>query len=147
MIKYQQNADAAQASDLQDDLYLIEAEQVYLVASRCNECSRVHFPKRDYCAACATPNLSEIRLSQVGHIGAFSLIDRQPADAFIKAPYLQAEIEMPEGVSVFTVIEPPAASDLKIGMEARTILRVFETPNGQKRTFMFQPVLPQGGAK
>lgn len=144
MTQHRTSEGESDVADLQRDLYAIEAGQAYLLANKCTACNRVHFPKHRYCAKCGSPDLVELRLSRVGRIGAFSFIDRQPADAFIEAPYLQAEVEMPEGVSVFSVIEAPAQGELAIGMPAEVIVRVFETQDGPRRAFLFRPILKGG---
>ncbi len=75
---------------------------------------------------------------RTGKIGAFSYIDRQPADAFIAAPYMQAEIELPEGVSVFTILEAPSLYALAIGREAEVALKTYDTPQGRRRAYVFR---------
>lgn len=125
---------------LQEGLFVIENGAGFLLGNRCLECDRMHFPVHAYCARCGSANLETLRLSRTGKIGAFSYIDRQPADAFIKAPYMQAEIEMPEGVSVFTVIDASSEDELAIGMTAETAIETFETPMGRRRTYIFRPV-------
>ena len=144
MTPRENNTDEKDSPDLQDNLYVVDEGDIYLLANRCSTCDRVHFPKHHYCAKCGSPALDEFRLSPIGKIGAFSLIDRQPADAFIQAPYIQAEIEMPEGISVFTVIDAPSIDALAIGMNAKVALKVYETPGGPKNTYIFRAIKTQG---
>lgn len=125
---------------LQEGLFVVENGAAILLGNRCLTCGRVHFPKHAYCAKCGGDALETLKLSRSGKIGAFSYIDRQPADAFIRAPYMQAEIEMPEGVSVFTVIDAGSEDELAIGMTAEAAIETFDTPLGRRRTFIFRPV-------
>jgi Predicted nucleic-acid-binding protein containing a Zn-ribbon len=128
---------------LEQGLYAIEDGAPVLLGNRCAPCDRVFFPRRDYCACCSSPILDEVTLSRQGKIGAFSLIDRQPADAWIEAPYIQAEIEMPEAVSVFTLLDGADAETLAIGQPAEVALRLLPTAEGARSVFVFTPV--EGG--
>lgn len=125
---------------LEPGLYALEGGEPVLLGNRCAPCDRVFFPRRDYCACCTSPILDEVTLSRRGKIGAFSLIDRQPTDAWIEAPYIQAEIELPEAVSVFTLLDGARAESLAIGQPAELALRLLPTPGGARSVFVFTPV-------
>ena len=131
---------------LQGGLFHIDPEGPALMGNRCAPCDRVFFPRRDWCACCSSPILDEVTLSRTGKIGAFSLIDRQPADAWVSAPYVQAEIELPEGVSVFTVLHPADTAALSIGQTARLELRALPTPDGTRAVYVFAPVADEVAA-
>lgn len=141
-VRSQPNPDAG-VPELQDGLYRAEGEECRLIGNRCLTCVRVFFPKRARCARCSTPDLAEVSLSRTGRIGAFSLIDRQPADAWIRAPYIQAEIEMPEGVSVFTVLDAPSLEAVDFGMEAELAFMTVEGPQGAFTAYVFRPLETQ----
>ncbi len=132
------------APDLQSGLYRLVDGRPRLVGNRCNACGRMHFPRHAWCARCCSGDLTDVPLAEHGRIGAFSWIDRQPADAFIRAPYMQAEVEYPEGVSAFSVIEA-VPGDLEPGMPAEVVLRAYETPEGPRRAFVFRPVATERG--
>ena len=125
---------------LQDGFFVVENGATYLVGSKCSECGRIHYPQHEYCAQCCSPRLEPIRLSRRGKIGSFSYIDRQPAEAFVKAPYMQAEIELPEGVSIFSVIDAKSQNELAIGMTAEVDVEDYDTPGGKRQAFIFRPV-------
>lgn len=127
------------APDLQPGLYRVVDGHVRLVGNSCNDCGRMHFPRHAWCARCCSGNLADVELPAQGRIRAFSWIDRQPADAFIRAPYMQAEVEFPAGVSAFSIIEA-LPGELTAGMAAETLLRIYDTPEGKRRTFAFRPV-------
>lgn len=132
-------AGEAAAPDLQPGLYRLVDGRPRLVGNRCNACGRTHFPRHSWCARCCSGELTDVPLSEHGSIGAFSWIDRQPADAFIRAPYMQAEVEYPEGVSAFSVIEA-VPGEIETGMAAEVVLRTYDTPDGPRRAFAFRPV-------
>ena len=130
--------------DLQVGLYKVVDGRVRLIGNRCNHCGRMHFPRHQWCAKCCSPDLEDVGLNENGRIRAFSWIDRQPADAHIQAPYMQAEIEFPEGVSVFSVVEA-RPGDLAIGDNVELALRDFDTPKGPRRAYVFRRSQIDGG--
>lgn len=140
MSQFETIAEPDHPEPLHDGLYRLEPEGPALIGNRCAPCDRVFFPPRDYCACCTSPILDEVSLSRTGRIGAFSLIDRQPADAWVSPPYLQAEIELPEGVSVFTLLDTDDIDRVSIGQDARLELRALATPEGPRTVFVFSPV-------
>lgn len=130
--------------DLQVGLYQIVDGHPRLIGNQCGACGRMHFPRHEWCARCCSPDLTDVLLNQRGRVSAFSWIDRQPADAFIRAPYMQAEVEMPEGVSAFSIVEAEFGG-LKIGETVELALRNFDTPDGRRQAFVFRPIQRQGG--
>ncbi|BCH29789.1 hypothetical protein MesoLjLc_17190 [Mesorhizobium sp. L-8-10] len=129
--------------DLQPGLYRLIDGKPRLVGNRCTACGRIHFPRHAWCAQCCGGDLEDIDLAERGRIGAFSWVDRQPPDAFVQAPYMQAEVEFPDGVSAFSVIEA-SPGELKTGMPAEVVLRTYETSQGCRQTFVFRPVKGEG---
>jgi hypothetical protein len=90
-----------------------------LVASRCSACDKTFFPKRKFCGKCGSADgQQEVLLNGKGTLYAFSLIDRKSQYTMIEPPYVQAEIRMPEGVHVFTVMDNCDSKDLRTGMDA-----------------------------
>lgn len=132
------------APDLQPGLYRLVDGQPRLVGNRCKSCGRAHFPRHAWCAKCCSGDLEDFDLATQGRIGSFSWVDRQPADAFVRAPYMQAEVEYPEGVSAFSVIEA-MPGELRTGMSAEVALRTYETSQGPRQAFVFRPVKDQEG--
>lgn len=134
---------AGAVTDLQPGLYRLVDGQPRLVGNRCKSCGRAHFPRHEWCAKCCSGELENFNLSARGRIGSFSWVDRQPADAFVRAPYMQAEVEYPEGVSAFSLIEA-LPGELKTGMPAEVALRTYETSQGPRQAFVFRPAADQG---
>lgn len=113
-----------------------------LLANRCTHCDRIFFPRRTFCGQCCAPDLQDIELSARGRVHCFSLIDRKPKAAVIEPPYLQAEVAMPEGVHVFTVLDHCTASDVHIGMEVEVYVDEVNAPGGSGKAmaYKFKPV-------
>ena len=135
-----------QMPPLQEGLYTVLDGAPQLIANRCDACSRVFFPRRQYCGRCSSPALRDIALSRRGSLHAWSLIDRKPKLALIDPPYVQADVSMPEGVHVFTVLHPCDASQLSVGMPLEVYLGDVPSPdgNGRVEAYMFRPVAAKG---
>lgn len=83
--------------------YRIRDEVPYLIASRCQNCQHVAFPKMVVCPACSTPDkMEEIELSREGKIDTFSVL-HVGAPGF-PVPYVVGYVKLPEGPKVFTII-------------------------------------------
>lgn len=131
---------------LQEGLYAVEDGAPRLLASACDACQRVFFPRRQYCGKCTRPGLRELRLASRGTLVAWSLIDRKPKLAVIEPPYVQAEVAMPEGVSVFTVLDCKRPEQLRVGQAVELFLAEVPAPGGEGRVqaYMFRPVSGEG---
>lgn len=128
---------------LQKGLFDTDANGVvHLLANRCERCVRVYFPRRAYCAQCSGSKLTDIRLSRQGRVCGFSLIGRKPAAAVIDPPYIQADVEMPEGVHVFTVLDQCAYAEVTIGMPVEVYVGEVNSPEGDGKAlaYRFKPV-------
>lgn len=133
---------------LQEGLYAEIDGKQRLLASRCDACDRVFFPRRRYCGRCSSMALRDLPLSGRGTLHAWSLIDRKPKLALIAAPYVQADVAMPERVHVFTVLACQDASTLRLGMPVEMFVGELPTPSGDGRVqvYQFRPVVAAGGA-
>lgn len=133
---------------LQEGLYAVIDGAPRLLANRCDACERVFFPRRQYCGRCSSAALRDLPLSACGTLNAWSLIDRKPKIAVIDPPYVQAEVAMPEGVNVFTVLEGCEVSGLRAGMPLETVVAEVPSPDGEGRVsaYKFRPVRAEGAA-
>jgi uncharacterized OB-fold protein len=103
---------------LQEGLFAQDSNGIYhLLASRCNSCKRTFFPKRKYCGKCGSPDVEIINLGNRGKVFSFTQVDRKSAYTIIEPPYVEAEVEMPEGISVFTILDKCDPAAVKFGME------------------------------
>lgn len=110
----------------------------HLLANRCNQCDLVFFPSRVFCGRCGSSALAGLNLSRVGKVYGFSFIDRKPTYAVIDAPYIQAEVTMPEGVRVFTVLDQCALSDVSVGMEVEMYVGEVSSPKGDGKVLAYK---------
>jgi uncharacterized protein len=116
-------------------------EKPTLIASKCNQCGRVFFPKRMTCAACSTPDVKLIDLSQTGKVVDFAVVDRKPKFALIDPPFTLALIEMPEKCQLYGVIRGISAADLRAGDEVELdIEKVKQDEKGNDvMAYIFKP--------
>lgn len=132
---------------LQEGLYATIDGELRLMGNTCDACNCVFFPRRQYCGRCSSPVLRDHALSRNGTLHAFSLIDRKPKLAVIDPPYVQAQVEMPEGVHVFTVMGDCEYTQLRIGMPVEMYVGEVPAPSGEGTVgaYMFRP-MSGGGA-
>jgi uncharacterized OB-fold protein len=117
-----------------------------LLASRCAACDRVFFPRRAYCGQCSASGLEAITLAARGQVHSFSVIDRKQKIAVVNPPYVQAEVRMPEGVHVFTVLDQCGTADVRIGMEVEVYVDEVPAPSGEGKVLAYKFRPAQGVA-
>lgn len=128
---------------LQEGLFARGSDGKYhLQATSCKSCKLTFFPKRKYCGRCGSSELDEIFLSDRGKVFTFSLIERKSMFVIFEPPYIQAEVELPEGAHVFTVLDKCDLTAVKIGMDVEVYVeKVKEDANGNDVvTYKFRPI-------
>lgn len=118
---------------------------VWLRASRCRECERFAFPAREYCPRCRRPSTDGVRIGHGAKLFSFTVCNTAPRGW--RAPYLQAYVQLPEDIRVFTLIADevaPAISSLAVGMEMEPVA---EALHGESRrlTYKYRPIAPRTG--
>ncbi len=103
---------------LQEGLFATGNDGKYhLIASRCKSCKLTFFPKRKYCGKCGSADVEVFNLRDRGKVFTFTLVDRKSAYTLIEPPYMQADVEMPEGVHVYTILDKCDLKTVNFGME------------------------------
>ncbi len=120
-----------------------------LLGSRCVRCGEHFFPRRQVCPRCKEMSTEPVRLSRVGRLYSFTVCHIAPSGW--KAPYLQAFVELPEGLRVFTLISDevqPAADALEVGMPMEVVVEPARTaePGAHYVSYKFRPV-KEGGRR
>jgi len=118
-------------------------ERPYLIGGKCKTCGKVCFPKAYVCSVCMTADsMEEVPLSTRGLIDTFTVIHVAPLG--FKAPYVQAFINLPEGVRIFSLITgcDPLHNDLKDGSEVELVIeKIREDEKGNDLIgYKFRPV-------
>lgn len=94
-------------------------DRLHLAASRCAECERVDFPRRDTCPACLSPT-SDATLSE-GTLSGFTSVLHPPPGAEVETPYHIGVVAFPEGISVLGQLLVDSLDDVAIGDRAEVV--------------------------
>ena len=118
-------------------------EKPYLIGGKCKSCGCVSFPKRVMCPACAKEGtIEEMPLSRVGKLYSFTVARVAPMG--FKPPYVVGDVELPEGIRLFSIITncDPSEEELKIGMDLELVIEKFsEDERGNDIVgYMFRPI-------
>ena len=118
-------------------------EEDYLNGSRCSNCKATYAGPRLFCSKCSGQGPFEaVKLSKEGEVHVWTIIHQ--ATPYVKAPYIAAIVDLPEGVSVNTNIigVEPTPENMKFGMKVRmTTEKVSEDKEGNAYVaYRFQPV-------
>ncbi len=136
------------ARPIQEGLFTWPSESPQLVASRCQECGEVTFPRQTSCPCCTARSCEEILLSRRGKLWTWTIQRFPPpvppyvgsADRDTFVPYGVGYVELPEGIRVegrLTVNDPER---LEIGMDMELVVEEFRDGEGNALlTFAFQP--------
>ena len=73
-------------------------EQAYLLGNKCKSCGAVYVGSRMACSRCTSPELEEIRFSNVGEIWTFGVVHQSMPN--VATPFVAAIVDLPEGASV-----------------------------------------------
>jgi hypothetical protein len=97
-------------------------EKPALIASRCPRCGEHFFPKRAICLACGQVGLEETYLTGPGKIWTFTIARMTPPGSLIEAPYVVAQVELPEKVIVQSVLSDCDVDSVRVDMPVELVL-------------------------
>jgi len=97
-------------------------EKSTLIASRCPRCGEHFFPKRAICLACGQVGLEEAYLTGPGKIWTFTIARMTPPGSLIEAPYVVAQVELPERVIVTSVLSDCDVDSVRVDMPVELVL-------------------------
>lgn len=111
----------------------------WLSASRCTACGRVAFPPRLACPRCRTRTMAPQRVGRTATLYGFTVCHTAPSGW--RAPYLQAYVELPEGIRVFTLVSDdvvPATDALAVGEPMELVVEPVH-PGAAIVTYKYRP--------
>jgi uncharacterized OB-fold protein len=111
-----------------------------LLGSRCGRCGGYAFPARRVCPRCKQRTMAPAKLGQFGTLYSFTVCHVAPEGW--QAPYLQAYVELPEGLRVFSLISDsvqPRSDALREGMQMELVVEPVR-PEEQVMTFKYRPL-------
>ena len=104
-----------------------------LIGSKCSNCGLVAFPKKLTCARCLSSHSKDILLSREGRVDSFTVVRVDLPG--LKAPYIWADVKLPEGPIVTSQIIGCAPSESEFSMGDRvelTLVKVAEDEHGKE---------------
>jgi uncharacterized protein len=112
-----------------------------LEGSRCPECGDTFYPPRHICLNCYHEGLELVALSSTGKLHTFTIARMSLPGALVTAPYVIAQVQLPEGVIVPTVLTDVDPEAVRIGMELELVVEKASTdPQGNEVcAFKFRP--------
>ncbi len=115
-----------------------------LVGKKCNNCDSVYFAPRMICSKCNPPQETvDFKLSGLGEVVSFSLVNVPPEEHAAMAPYVLAIVQLKDGPKLTTQIVDCTEKEMKIGMPVEAVFRkITEDGNGLiSYGFKFRPLL------
>ncbi|MFC1919264.1 Zn-ribbon domain-containing OB-fold protein [Chloroflexota bacterium] len=101
---------------LEKELFTIPSspqERPSLLASQCENCGEIIFPRQPNCPNCTKTKLKVINLSRKGKVEKSTIVRHRPQLYEGPIPYIVGEVRLPEGVNIPSIIkgwdmaEPP----------------------------------------
>lgn len=109
-----------QKTPLREGLFTQDVGGAALLASRCNICGQVFFPRRERCLDCPNQDMESVLLRGTCRLYTFTIVN-MPTEHY-DPPYAIGWVEFPEGVRVFGQIKGWEKQPLKIGMNMELVI-------------------------
>ena len=126
-------------------LRLTPGETPALEGSRCSNCGDTFYPPRHICLGCYHEGLDRVPLSSRGKLWTFTIARMTLPGSLVSAPYVIAQVELPEGVMVATVLTGVDPEAVRIGMALELAVEKasVNAEGAEVMTFKFRPA--EGG--
>jgi len=118
-------------------------ERPQLIGSRCKACGEVFFPKRLICAHCYGQDVEEISLSGKGELYTYTIVRAPTLGYQGPIPFVVGQIELPEGLTIQSILTGCEPESLEIGMPMEITLGKLEEDEAGNEivTYMFRPAV------
>ena len=112
-----------------------------LMGSRCPQCGEHFYPPRYVCLNCYHEGLEEVALSTRGELWTFTIARAALPGTLMMPPYVIAQVRLPEGVSVATVLTDVDPEAVRIGMPLDLVVEKasVDSEGNDVMTFKFRP--------
>lgn len=116
-----------------------EEEGGALIASKCNSCEKIFFPKRTDCTECSGKDMEEIHLRDGAKLYSFTNV-QMPVHKY-KPPFTLIWVEFPGGVRVMSQVKDSGKQPLKVDMDMRLVIDTLWEEGGREIVgYKFEPV-------
>lgn len=120
--------------------------QPRLIGSRCRACGTVFAGRRAVCLSCFGRELEETLLGPAGKVHSFTTVHQQSRNSLLEAPYMIAQVILPEGVIVTAPLVECSPAEVAIGMAVETGALRFTEPSGDVTvSYAFVPARREEG--
>ena len=115
--------------------------QEALEGSRCPQCGESFYPPRAVCLNCYHEGLDSVPLSRRGKLYTFTIARMALPGTLVPAPYVIAQVELPEGIHVATVLSDVDPERVTIGLELELVVEKasVSAEGADIMTFKFRP--------
>jgi uncharacterized OB-fold protein len=119
-----------------------DQEQGSLLGSKCKACGEYFHPPRVVCANCFGEDLEEVALSRRGKIYTYTIGRVAYPGTPFTAPFITAQVELPEKIQVLSLITGLDNDKVKIGTEVEIYFwKIAENEEGNElMAYAFRPV-------
>jgi uncharacterized OB-fold protein len=119
-----------------------DGEPGSLLGSKCQACGEYFHPPRVVCANCYSEDLQEVGLSRRGRIYTYTIGRVAYPGTPVTAPFITAQVELPEKLQVLSLITGLEINKVKIGMEVELCFwKAGENEEGNELVaYAFRPV-------
>ena len=117
-------------------------EEGHLIGTRCRACGEYFHPRRITCANCFSEDVQEVPLSRRGRIFTYTVARVGYPMSPVKAPFVSAYVELPEGVQVISHVTDLDPDRVEIGTEVELYFwKVLDDQEGNEwMAYAFRPV-------
>jgi len=104
--------------------YHREIPQRYrLEAGKCTACGELHFPPRAVCRKCGAREFATEVLPSRGKVITCTVVDIPPAEFDDQKPYVNAIVELTNGVRLTCMVAEAPPDEVDIGTEVELVFR------------------------
>ncbi len=108
--------------------YHREIPQRYrLEAGKCTECGTLHFPPRAICRQCGAREFETETLPTRGKVLTYTVVEIPPAEFDSQKPYVNAIVELENGVRLTCMVCEAPPDKVDIGTEVEMCFRRLQT--------------------
>lgn len=119
----------------------------YLLASRCKQCGKIYFPRKQFCPECMNETMEETALSSEGRLYTSTVVHIGMKG--FATPYILGWVDIPGQTRLATQIEydPAKASELQPGQKLELVIgKVRTLEDGTEIVgYKYKPVAVAGG--
>jgi len=104
--------------------YHREIPQRYrLEAGKCTGCEEIHFPPRVICRQCGCREFTTEVLPTRGKVLTYTIVEIPPAEFDSQKPYVNAVVELTNGVRLTCMFAEAPPDEVDIGTEVELVFR------------------------